>query len=335
MELEARYMGLALKSPLVVSASPLSKGIAAIRKMADAGAGAVVLWSLFEEQIRHDADELDFFLQYGTDRFAESLTYYPAEPEYILGPEKYLDHIKAAKDAVDIPIIASLNGVSAGGWTDYAARMAQAGADAIELNVYYIPTDPQQDAAQVEQVYFNALAAVKSGVNIPVAMKLSPFFSATANMAARLDQAGADALVLFNRFYQPDLDLEELEIVPRLALSTSFEMRLPLRWVAILFDKVKASLAAGSGVQTGQDVAKLIMAGADVVMTCSALLRNGIDYLSQMRDDLVRVMEHAGYDSVDQMRGVLSQARCPEPAAFERANYMKTLSSYGRTATFE
>jgi dihydroorotate dehydrogenase (fumarate) len=335
MEMKTQYMGMELSSPIVAGAGPLSRNVDNVRKLAEAGAGAVVLWSLFEEQIEHEADELDFFLQYGTDRFAESLTYYPAEPDYVLGPQKYLDHIKACKDAVEIPIIASLNGFSTGGWVEYAAKMAEAGADAVELNPYWIPTNPDQDAEQVEQVYLNVLKAVRNEVDAGVAVKLSPYFSATANMARRLEEGGADALVLFNRFYQPDLDIEELEVVPRLTLSTGFEMRLPLRWIAILFGKLEASLAASTGVQTGTDVAKLILAGADVVQVCSALLRNGPEYMRQLNDDLQRVMESREYESVDQMRGVLSQARCPEPAAFERANYMKTLNSYGRTATFE
>ncbi|MHC4981914.1 MAG: dihydroorotate dehydrogenase-like protein [Planctomycetota bacterium] len=335
MDLTTRYMQLELSCPLVPSASPLSKQIDNIRKMEDAGAGAVVLWSLFEEQIEHEASELDHYLQYGTERFAESLSYFPEPAEFHLGPEEYLDHIAKAKQAVDIPIIASLNGVSTGGWISYAKQIEQAGADALELNVYFIPTDPAVTAQQVEDVYASALEAVKSNVSVPVAMKLSPFFSSTAAMARRLDDAGADALVLFNRFYQPDIDVGELEVVPTLELSTTFEQRLPLRWIAILHGKVKASLAATTGVRSGEDAAKMILAGADVVMMCSALLENGIDHLAAVREGLIRVMEQKQYESVERMKGVMSQRKCAEPAAFERANYIKALNSYGPTATLE
>jgi dihydroorotate dehydrogenase (fumarate) len=324
-----------LSSPLVPSAGPLSQDIAAIQQMAHAGAGAVVLWSLFEEQIEHEARELDYYLQYGAERFAESLTYFPEAEEYKLGPEAYLDHIRKAKKAVDIPVIASLNGVSTGGWISCARMMQQAGADGIELNVYYIPTDPKVTPEQVENVYLDVLKAVKSNVSIPVAMKLSPFFSATPNMMARLDAAGADALVLFNRFYQPDVDPEKLEVQARLHLSRSAENLLPLRWMAILRGKVKASLAATTGIHTVEDVVKMLMAGADVTMMCSALLGSGVGHLAEIRDGLVAFMHAKGYASVEQMKGILSQERCPEPAAFERANYMKVLNSFGPTATLE
>jgi len=303
--------------------------------MEDAGAGAVVLWSLFEEQVRHEARELDYYLQYGAERFAESLSYFPKAEDYRLGPEEYLAHIERTKKAVDIPVIASLNGVSAGGWTSCAHEMEQAGADALEVNVYFLPTDPRVTAERVEDVYVSVLAAVKSAVRVPVAMKLSPYFSSLPNLVARLDEAGADGLVLFNRFYQPDILLDEMEVAPSLELSTSAETRLPLRWVAILHGRVRASLAASGGVATGRDAAKLILAGADVTMMCSALLRDGVGHLAVVRDELVRVMESKDYASVAEMRGVLSQKSCPEPAAFERANYMKALQSYGKTATRE
>jgi len=335
MDLSTSYMGLALSSPLVPSASPLSRDVGTIRQMEDAGASAVVLWSLFEEQIEHEARELDYYLQYGADRFAESLTYFPQQEDYPLGPEEYLDHVSRAKQAVDLPVIASLNGISAGGWISYARQIQQAGADGIELNVYYIPTDPKLSAETVENVYLDVLKSVKANVSIPVAMKLSPYFSATANMMTKLDEAGADALVLFNRFYQPDIDIENLEVAPHLLLSTSTENRLPLRWVAILYGKVRASLAATTGIHTGEDAAKMILAGADVTMMCSALLKNGVGRLRDVRDALVQIMESKGYESVAQMKGVLSQKSCPEPAAFERANYMKTLNRFGPTATLE
>ena len=335
MDLSTNYMGLKLSSPIVPSASPLSRELDAIRRMEDLGAGAVVLWSVFEEQIEHEARELDHYLQYGADRWAESLTYFPQVDEFILGPQEYLDHIAAAKEAVDIPIIASLNGISDAGWTSYAREIEQAGADALELNVYYIPAVPQLTGEHVENVYLSILEVVKSAVSIPIAMKLSPFFSFPGNMMLRLDEAGADALVLFNRFYQPDLDLEELAVKPTLTLSSPFEMRLPLRWIAIMYGQLAASLGATTGIYTGLDVAKMVMAGADVAMLCSALMKHGMEHLAKVRDGLVQFMEEKGYESIDKMKGVLSQRRCDEPAAFERANYMKVLRSYGITATFE
>lgn len=335
MNLTTDYMGLKLSSPLVPSASPLSQEVGNIRAMEDSGAGAVVLWSLFEEQIEHDARELDFYLQYGADRFAESLSYFPEVDEFRLGPDQYVEHIAKAKEAVDIPIIGSLNGLSAGGWTDYARKMQEAGADAIELNVYYIPTDPKVTGSLVESVYLDVLRIVKETVDIPVAMKLSPYFSATANMARRLADAGADALVLFNRFYQPDIFVDELEVRPRLVLSSSDENRLPLRWMALLHDRTDASLAATTGIHTAEDAVKMLLAGADVTMMCSALLKNGVEYLAKVGRELTEILERKGYESVEQARGVLSQKSCAEPAAFERANYMKTLQSFGRTATFE
>ncbi len=335
MDLSTEYMGLTLQSPLVPSASPLSREIDAIRQMEDSQAGAVVLWSLFEEQISQEAGELEHYLHYGADRWAESLTYFPDEGEYLLGPVEYLRHIEAAKQAVDIPIIASLNGVSAGGWTSYASQIAQAGADAIELNVYFVPALPDVPGTQIEQVYISALKAVRSAVSIPVAMKLPPFFSSPPNMIRELDQAGADGFVLFNRFYQPDVDIDSLDIKPSLSLSTPFEMRLPLRWIAIMRGRVKASLAATTGIYTARDVAKMILAGADVTMMCSALFKYGIGHLADVREELIHLMESKDYGSITEMKGVLSQVHCPEPSVFERANYMKTLTSYGLTATFE
>ena len=335
MDLSTNYMGLKLANPLVVSASPLSMDLGTVQKLEDCGAAAVVLASLFEEQIEHEAAQLEFYLQYGADRWAESLTYFPRKTDYKLGPQEYLEHIASLKKAVRIPVIASLNGISTGGWVSYARKVQEAGADGIELNVYLIPTDPRVDGARVEAVYLDVLKAVKSAVRLPVAMKLSPYFSSTASVACRLDAAGADALVLFNRFYQPDIDIDSLSVRPHLELSTPFEGRLPLRWVAILYGKVKASLAATTGIHTAEDVAKTLMAGADVTMMCSALLHHGAEYLAKVRAGLVEIMQAKEYESVAQMKGILSQKSCPEPAAFERANYMKTLQSFGWTATRE
>lgn len=327
MDLTTTYMGMQLKSPLVPSASPLSQKIDNIRRMEDAGAAAVVLFSLFEEQISQEARELDYYLSAGTESFAESLTYFPKEEDFILGPDEYLEHIRKAKQAVRIPIIASLNGVSAGGWIDYARKIEAAGADALELNIYYIPTDPNLSSAEIEDIYLNDLRTVKSSVKIPVAMKLSPYFSGMANMARRLDEAGADALVLFNRFYQPDIDLENLEVVPNVLLSTPQSMRLPLRWIAILYGRVKASLAATSGIHSAEDVIKMLMVGADVTMLASTLLKNGIGRLTKILEDMKVWMEEHEYVSVKQMQGSISQKSCAEPSAFERANYMKALQS--------
>jgi dihydroorotate dehydrogenase (fumarate) len=296
--------------------------------MEDAGASAVVLYSLFEEQLRQDRLELNQNLQQGTESFAESLTYFPDAGEYHLGPEEYLKHIAAAKKATHIPIIASLNGSSVGGWTDYARQIQQAGADALELNIYYIPTDMDLGGDVVEDTYINILRAVKANVTIPVAVKLSPFFSNFANMAKRLDQAGANGLVLFNRFYQPDIELESLEVKPNILLSTPMAARLPLRWIALLYGRVQASLAATSGIHRGSDALKMLLAGADVTMLCSTLLRHGIPQIALIERDLKAWLEEHEYESVQQLKGSLSQKKCAEPAAFERAQYMKALTGY-------
>jgi dihydroorotate dehydrogenase (fumarate) len=335
MDFSTTYMGLKLSSPLVASSSPLSMDLGSLRKLEDFGAGAVVLASLFEEQIEHDADELEHYLHYGADRFAESLSYFPEPCEFHSGAQEYLEYIAKASQAIDIPIIASLNGVSARGWITYAAKAQQAGAAALELNVYYIPTNPELTSKDVECVYAAVLAGVKAGVTIPVSMKLSPFFSNTAAMATCLDRSGADGLVLFNRFYQPDIDPEALEVKLNIDLSTSADNRLPLRWIAILHGRIKASLAATSGVHTGADAAKMILAGADVAMMCSALLKHGPRHLHTVREELLRIMEANGYQSVAQMKGTMSQRNCPEPSAYERGNYIKALTGYGLTATFE
>jgi dihydroorotate dehydrogenase (fumarate) len=328
MDLSTTYLGLRLKNPLVPSASPLSRTLDGIKRMEDAGAAAIVMYSLFEEQIQHEAGELNHYLSFGTQSFAEALTYFPEHTEYNLGPDEYIEHVRKAKEAVDIPIIGSLNGVSTGGWIDYAKKIQDAGASALELNVYYIPTDPKLTSDAVEQRYLDVLKAVKSAVSIPVAMKLSPFFSSMANMAMRLDAAGADGLVLFNRFYQPDLDIEALEVVPNVTLSTSHAIRMPLRWVAVLFGKVKASLAATSGVHGARDVVKLLMAGADVTQICSALLMHGPGRIAEILQELDRWLVEHEYVSVQQMRGSMSQKSVADPSAFERANYMKALNRY-------
>jgi dihydroorotate dehydrogenase (fumarate) len=325
MDLTTRYLGLKLRSPLVVSASPLSEDLDNIKRMEDAGAAAVVLYSLFEEQLREDRLELSSHLHRGTESYAEALTYFPEPDEFRLGPEEYLKHIAAAKKATGIPIIASLNGSSEGGWTEYAHKIQQAGADAIELNIYYIPTDMNLTGTEVEMNYIDILKAVKEDVTIPVALKLSPFFSSFANMARRLDQAGADGLVLFNRFYQPDIELETLEVKPNILLSTPMAMRLPLRWIALLYNRVRASLAATSGIHRASDVLKMLLAGADVTMLCSTIIRHGIPQIAIIERDLVSWLEEHEYESVSQLRGSLSQEKCPEPAAFERAQYMKAL----------
>jgi dihydroorotate dehydrogenase (fumarate) len=325
MDLSTTYLGMKLRSPLVVSASPLSRDVDGICRLEDAGASAVVLYSLFEEQLRQEEADLNYHLAAGTESFAESLTYFPQPSEFHTGPEGYLEHIRKAKASVSIPIIASLNGSTLGGWTKFAAEIERAGADAIECNVYYIPTDPKLSAADIEKTYFDILRAVKTTVTIPVAVKLSPFFSNMANMAHRLDAAGADALVLFNRFYQPDIDLEELEIRPNVLLSTPQALRLPLTWIGILFGRVKASLAATGGVHSAEDAIKLLMVGANVTMMCSSLMRHGINHLRHVDRELRAWMEEHEYESVAQMQGSMSQLRCPDPGAFERAQYMRAV----------
>lgn len=325
IDLRTAYLGLALRSPLVVSASPLSREVDGIRRAEDAGASAVVLYSLFEEQLHQEQSDLEYHLNAGTESFAESLTYFPQPSEFQTGPEGYLDHIRKAKAAVDIPVIASLNGSTMGGWTEFAREIERAGADAIECNIYFIPTDPQRSSADVEKVYVEILQAVKSAVSIPIAVKLSPFFSNMANMAQRLDEAGANGLVLFNRFYQPDIDLEELELRPNVLLSTPQALRLPLTWIGILYGRVRASLAATSGVHGADDVIKLLMVGANVTMLCSSLMRNGINHLRHIEREVREWMEAHEYESVVQMQGSMSQLRCPDPGAFERAQYMRAV----------
>jgi dihydroorotate dehydrogenase (fumarate) len=328
VDLTTTYLGLKLKHPLVASSSPLSQKLESARQLEAAGASAIVMYSLFEEQITHDQKELDHFLTHGTESYAEAISYFPQQQDFNLGPDQYLEHIHVAKAATDIPIIGSLNGVSAGGWIDYARKIEQAGADGLELNVYYIPTDPQYDAATIENIYLENLKLIKSSIKIPVAMKLSPYFSSMSSMAAKLDAAGADALVMFNRFYQPDFNLEKLEVEPSLNLSSSAEIRLPLRWIAILYGHIKANMAATTGVHTHLDMLKMLMAGADVTMMCSALLHHGVPHIKKTLTDLEAWMTEHEYESVAQMKGSMSQRNCAEPAAFERANYMKALQSW-------
>jgi len=327
-DLTTTYLGLNLKNPLVASASPLCEHLDNIKRMEDAGAGAAVLHSLFEEQISFESQHLNQFLTYGTESFAESLSYFPDLGNYKLGPDGYLDHVRRAKAAVGIPVIGSLNGVSTGGWIRYAKMIQEAGADALELNVYYIPTDPEMTGAQVEQMYLDLVRDVKATLKIPVAVKLGHAFTAIANLVRRLDQAGADGLVLFNRFYQPDFDLENLEAAPHLTLSNSYELLLRIHWVAILYGRIKADLAITGGVHTAEDVLKAMMSGARVAMMTSALLKNGIGHLAKVRGDLLTWMEEHEYASIREMQGSMSYRSVAEPAAFERGNYMKVLSSY-------
>lgn len=328
MDLTTSYLGLSLKNPLIPSASPLSETVDSIRQLEDAGAAAVVMHSLFEEQLTRESHRLDHYLDYGTESFAEALTYFPDATAYHVGPEQYLEKIRKAKEAVNIPIIGSLNGISTGGWIGYAKEIEAAGADALELNIYYIPTDPHLTGAEVEGRYLEIVKAVGRSISIPLAVKLSPYFSAMANMANRFAEAGADALVLFNRFYQPDFDLETLEVAPHLILSNAYEMRLPLRWVAILYGRVAVDFAITSGVQTHEDVIKGLMAGANTMMMASELLRRGIGRLAIVLRDLQRWMEEHEYESVSQMQGSMSQKHVTEPTSFERANYMKVLQSW-------
>ena len=327
IDLATNYLGLRLRTPLVASASPLSQEIDGIRRLEDAGASAVVLYSLFEEQLRQESFELDYHLSEGTDSFAEASSFFPQPDEFHLGPEGYLNHIYRAKKAVSVPIIASLNGSTVGGWTNYAKLIEQAGADALECNIYSIITDPELTSHVVEQQYIDILRAVKSVVKIPIALKLSPFFSNMANMAKRLDHAGANGLVLFNRFYQPDINLDELEIQPNVLLSGPQALRLPLTWIGILYGRIRANLAATSGVHGPEDVVKLLMVGADVTMLCSTLLKNGIAHLGDIEAGVMEWLEKHEYESVQQMKGSMSQLRCPNPSAFERAQYMKAVKS--------
>jgi dihydroorotate dehydrogenase (fumarate) len=327
-DLSTTYLGLRLKNPLVASASPLSKKVERARKLEDAGIGAVVMYSLFEEQIIHESLELDHYLSRGTDAFPEALSHLPDGGLYGVRPETYLNQVAGLKKALTVPVIGSLNGVSRGGWTSYARRIEEAGADALELNLYFISTDVDMTSADIEEMQVELVAEVKSSITIPLAVKISPFVTSIPNFARRLVDAGADGLVLFNRFYQPDFDLDELEIVHSLDLSTSAELRLPLRWISILSGKVNTDFALTSGVHTHKDVLKAMMAGAKVAMMASTLLYNGEQYVGPLLGELEHWMKEHEYTSIQQMQGSMSQQAVKEPAAFERANYMKVLNSF-------
>lgn len=333
MDLTTTYLGLQLKNPIVPSAGPLSHTLDGMKRLEDAGAAAIVMYSLFEEQIVHETSELYHYLSYGTESFAEALTYFPEVQHYNLEPDKYIELLYHAKQSLDIPIIGSLNGVSVGGWTNYAKKMEDAGADALELNIYYIPTDPALRGIDIEDRYIEVLSAVRESIHIPVAMKLSPFFSSLAHMAQRLDHAGACGLVLFNRFYQPDIDMETLEVTPNVLLSSPQALRLPMRWIAILHGTIQASLAATSGIHTASDVLKMVMVGADVTMMCSALLKNGLPHITAVLAEMEQWMEGHEYESIQQMKGSMSHRSIADPSAFERANYMKTLHSFSGGGT--
>jgi dihydroorotate dehydrogenase (fumarate) len=327
MNLKTEYLGLTLRTPLVPSASPLSERLDNIKRMEDAGAAAVVMHSLFEEHLSFERHQFPYLIDLRENGYSEALAYCPDMHQLAVGPESYLDEIMAAKAAVSIPVIASLNGSTVGGWTDYARRIQEAGADALELNIYWVPTDLQLTGEDVERRYLEIVAHVKRTVSIPVAVKLSPFFSNLANMAKQLVEEGAAGLVLFNRFFQPDIDLGSLEVVPNIHLSSQVAMRLPLRWIALLYGRLKADLAATSGIHNGRDVVKMLMAGADVTMLCSALIRRGIPYIRLVEQELAEWLEEHGYDSVEQLKGSLSHAKSRNPEAFERAQYVRGIAT--------
>ena len=328
VDLTTTYLGLKLKNPLVASASPLSEKVETVKKLEDAGIAAVVMYSLFEEQIIHESLELDHFLNQGSYSSNEAQTYLPEAGRYTLAPELYIERLGKLKKAVKIPVIGSLNGVSTGGWIKYAKRIEDAGADALELNLYYLPTNPKLTPTRLENAFARLVGDIRKSIKIPMAVKLSPFFTSIPNMASRLVEAGANGLVLFNRFYQPDFDLETLGVVPNLVLSNSHELRLPLRWIAILYGQVQADLALTSGVHTSEDVLKAMMAGASVAMTTSALLQKGLGRATEILAGVEAWMGEHEYISIQQMKGSMSHKAVAEPAAFERANYMKVLSSF-------
>jgi len=328
VDLTTTYLGMDLKNPLVAAASPLSRVMSGVRMLEDAGIAAVVMYSLFEEQIQHDLGSHEHFQDLGAESFAESLSFAPALDYTPRGPLEYVEHVASVKQAVDIPIIASLNGTTQGGWLDYARMLEQAGADALELNIYQVATDPDRSALDIETQHVEILCAVKEQAGIPVSLKLSPYFSSLAHFAKRVDNSGVDGLVLFNRFYQPDVDIEELEVTANLTLSTPGEFRIPLRWIAILDPLVNASLAASTGIYTASDVIKLLLAGADATMLCAALLRDGAPVVGEILQGLQAWMHEHEYTSVKQLQGSMNQRSCPDPAAFERANYIQALHTY-------
>ncbi|MEL6270457.1 MAG: dihydroorotate dehydrogenase-like protein [Chloroflexota bacterium] len=327
MDLSTTYLGLNLRTPLVVSASPMQEELHNIIEMVDAGASAIVLHSLFEEQLVTEQHELFFHLTHGTDSFAEALSYFPEPDDLETGPDRYLQHIQAAKAAVDVPIIASLNGSTMGGWTAFAKQIEEAGADALELNIYNIPTDIDTTGAQVEAGYMEIARAVRAAVDIPISVKLSPFFSSIPNIAKQFDEAKIDGLVLFNRFYQPDFDIDELEVNRKVLLSTPPEMRLPLNWIGILFGRVGLDLAATTGVHSAEDAIKMLMAGANVTMMASALFKYGIKHIRTVENEMRQWLVDHEYESVVQMRGSMSQLNISDPSAFERAQYVRTVST--------
>lgn len=327
-DLSTTYLGLQLRNPLVVSASPLSKRLDTIRRMQDEGAAAIVLYSLFEEQITNESLALDRFLTHNNDSCAEALSYFPDLEHYNLTPDLYLQHLRRAKAAVDIPVIASLNGISSGGWIEYAQKIEQAGADALELNLYFVPTDANLSADELEDAYVELVHEIRAQITIPLALKLSPFFTSLPHITRRFAAVGTNGLVLFNRFYQPDFDLEALEVVPSISLSTSRDLRLPLRWIAILYGRIDADLALTGGVHTADDVIKAMMAGAKVVMLASELLQRGVQRIGEILIDLQTWMESYEYASIREMQGSMSQRAVAEPAAFERATYLKALNTY-------
>jgi dihydroorotate dehydrogenase (fumarate) len=329
VSLKTTYLGMELETPLVASASPLGRTIEGLHRLEEAGAAAVVMPSLFEEQIEYEAYQLHEALETGAETYAEHAGgMLPSYVAYNSGPDRYIDLVARAREELSIPVMASLNGTTTGGWVEYARRLEQAGASALELNVYFIAADIEETGQQVEQRYLDLVAAVRETIEIPLAVKVGPYFSSMANMARRITEAGADGLVLFNRFYQPDIELEDLEVVPNIILSTSAELRLPLRWIAILKGRVNASLAATTGVHTGEDVLKLLMAGADITMMASALLRHGPEWIGTVTEGVREWMESHEYESVEQLKGSMSQASSPDPAAFERSNYMESLITY-------
>ncbi len=327
IDLSTTYLGMKFKNPLLASSSPLNKDLGNLKKMEDSGIAGVVLHSLFEEQINAESLELDKMLSQG-ESYAEASSFFPDMTRYNIGPEEYLNHIRKAKEALKIPVIASLNGVSAGGWVRYARLMQDAGADALELNVYFLPTDPEIPGDKVEQNYIELVRHVISNVRIPVAVKFGPYFSSIPNFCRKLDQTGVDGLVMFNRFYQPDFDLETLEVKPNLYLSDSNTLLLRLHWIAVMFGHLRADMAVTGGVHTVYGLLKSMMAGAKVAMSTSCLLRYGIEYGGQIIQDLKEWMEEHEYESIQQMQGSMSVRSATNAGAFERANYMKVLSSY-------
>ncbi len=329
-DLKTTYLGLNLKNPIVASASPLSKKFENVKKLEDSGVSAIVMYSLFEEQITHESNALDYFLNRGTETYAEALSYFPELENYNVGPESYLDLVHKIKSSVNIPVIGSLNGISSGGWIEYAKKIEDAGADALELNIYYIPTETTIDSKELEDAQVELVKDVKNSISIPLAVKLSPYYTALPNFAKRLTTAGADALVLFNRFYQADIDIETLEVNPNLVLSDSRDLLLPLRWTAILYGRVHADLALTSGVHTETDILKAMMAGANIVALASELIANGPERVTALLAALEAWMAEYEYKSIEQMRGSMSHKAVAEPAAFERANYMKILQTFDR-----